>query len=98
VIVGGGGSIYAECVAIVVGLKPEVEARLQAEADANGVPLAEFAGRVIAEHTAAGGFRTPEELERHLMSLVEECRRLPSLDGRSADEIIGYEHDGLPYL
>jgi hypothetical protein len=93
-----GVAIYGGCVAIVVELRPEIEARLQAEADANGVPLAELAGRVIAAHTAARRFRTPEELERHLMSLAEECRRLPALDGRSADEIIGYDDDGLPYL
>jgi hypothetical protein len=54
-------------VAIVLELKPEVEAR------------------------------TPEELKSHLMSIAKEWHKLPSLGGRTADEIIGYDDDGLPY-
>ena len=63
--------------AILLELKPDVEARLQAEAEANGLPLADFAGR--------------------LMSLASECQALPLLDRRSADEIVGYDDDGLPH-
>jgi len=84
--------------AILVELKPEVEARLQAEADEKGLPVSELAGRLIAEHAAAPPATTHEELYRCLMRPADECRALPSLDGRAADEIVGYDGNGLPYL
>lgn len=33
---------------------------------------------------------------RRLMRLADEMARLPTLDTRSADEIIGYDEHGLP--
>ena len=83
--------------AIVVELKPEIEARLQAEAKARGVPVADFAGKLIENHASAMPFRTPEELENRLMSLAKECRALPVLDGHAVEEILGYGDLGLPY-
>lgn len=32
----------------------------------------------------------------HLLHLARRCARLPELDPRSPDEIIGYDEDGLP--
>lgn len=37
-----------------------------------------------------------EELIRHLTNIALHCAALPDLDSRSADEIIGYDENGLP--
>lgn len=44
---------------------------------------------------------TPEKADlaartARVLAIVEEIRKLPVLDPRSPDEIIGYDEDGLP--
>jgi antitoxin VapB len=87
--------------AILLELKPEIEARLQAEAHAKGLPVAELAGKLIEEHTisvqvVAAHKRTPEEMMRRLMEIAKQMHALPTLDTRTADEIIGYDEYGMP--
>lgn len=40
-----------------------------------------------------GSKSTPDLLEE-LMTIAERCSRLPDLDPRSAEEIMGYDNDG----
>jgi antitoxin VapB len=40
--------------------------------------------------------RTPEEKYRDVMKIVKHISRLPVLDNRSAEEILGYDEHGLP--
>ena len=40
--------------------------------------------------------RTKRRLADQLDEIARHCAALPVLDGRSADEIIGYEENGLP--
>ena len=48
----------------------------------------------LARLRAARGRRRP--LRDELREIGERCAALPTLDGRSADEILGYDDDGLP--
>ena len=37
-----------------------------------------------------------EERKKRILKIVEEMHKLPILDFRSADELVGYDEDGLP--
>jgi len=83
---------------------PDLEAKLRALAATTGEPPAVVARRALVralgEHAPASP-RTlsPEERARRraiLLEHQEEMARLPELDPRSADEIIGYDEHGLP--
>jgi antitoxin VapB len=37
-----------------------------------------------------------EERKKRILKLVAEMHKLPILDFRSADELVGYDEDGLP--
>lgn len=40
--------------------------------------------------------RSHRRLADELMEIAERCARLPELDPRTADEILGYDENGLP--
>jgi antitoxin VapB len=40
--------------------------------------------------------RQQPSLAEELVRIGKECAALPVLDGRTADEILGYDEDGLP--
>ncbi len=40
--------------------------------------------------------RSPEEIEKRLKEIAERVAALPILDGRSPDDIIGYNETGVP--
>jgi antitoxin VapB len=40
--------------------------------------------------------RTGRPLASELDAIAEHCASLPTLDSRTADEILGYDRDGLP--
>ena len=42
------------------------------------------------------GRRRDASLAEELLAIGERCSRLPVLDPRSADEILGYDQNGLP--
>lgn len=42
------------------------------------------------------GRRTAPSLKDELLAIARRCSALPDLDTRSADEIIGYDDDGIP--
>ena len=41
--------------------------------------------------------RDPAQIEKALREIGERCSKLPVLDDRTADEILGYGEDGLPH-
>lgn len=41
--------------------------------------------------------RTKRRLADELEEIAEHCASLPVLDGRSAEEILGYDESGLPH-
>ena len=42
------------------------------------------------------GRRTVPDLEQDILAISDRCSRLPTLDQRSAEEILGYNEAGLP--
>lgn len=76
-----------------------------AEVEQQAAELAELTG---ASKTAAVGNAVARQLARlradragrslvdELDAIAERCSSLPVLDDRSADEILGYDDDGLP--
>jgi antitoxin (DNA-binding transcriptional repressor) of toxin-antitoxin stability system len=58
------------------------------------IPMKEDAGRK-AQNSSGGNPR--RKLMRDLEKILRRVDRLPVLDDRSPDEIIGYDKDGLPH-
>ena len=50
----------------------------------------------LFEKVRAENLRPTRSGEQEIQSLLEKFRALPILDERSADEIIGYDENGLP--
>lgn len=50
----------------------------------------------LFEKVRAESLRPTRSGEQEIQSLLEQFRALPILDERSADEIIGYDENGLP--
>jgi len=62
-----------------------------------GQSMARAVKQAVAEKLAVVESEEDKEaLVADLMRIVEEASRLPVLDNRSADEIIGYDEFGLP--
>ena len=40
------------------------------------------------------GSRTEQDLVEQILDIATRCGRLPDLDGRTAEEILGYRYDG----
>ena len=88
---------YSEVMAIMLELKPDVEARLVSQAEADGLPVNDYVEKLVQEHAGTRAPReTPQEFAARLMRIVKKFDELPTLDHRSADEIIGYDEYGLP--
>lgn len=74
------------------------------EADSLAKELAGYTGETVAQAViTALRERLEREKRRNQPSLAErlvqigrECAALPVLDGRTPDEILGYDEDGLP--
>ena len=81
-------------------IKDEKADRLARElAQATGETLTEAVTRALEERL--GRFRRRSEAEvqarrRAMIEVIEEIKKLPVLDPRSPDEIIGYDEHGLP--
>ena len=85
---------------LTLEINPDTESILQSEAVATGLPVADLARRWIEDQAARASHParpvSQQALRDRLVDLAEQCRALPILDHRSADEIIGYDSFGLP--
>ena len=83
--------------AIMIELKPELEARLAAQAQASGLPIDLYVERVLERQATRvlAPSETPAAMDR-LLQIARAFDELPDLDPRSADEILGYNDIGLP--
>jgi antitoxin VapB len=81
-------------------IKDEKADRLARElAQATGETLTEAVTRALEERL--GRYRRGSEAEiearrRGMMEILKEMDKLPVLDNRTPDEILGYDEDGLP--
>ncbi|MCP5110536.1 MAG: type II toxin-antitoxin system VapB family antitoxin [bacterium] len=75
------------------------------EADKLARTLAERTGETITEAVVKAlqerlqredGRRSVPNLKEELLAIGRRCAALPDIDTRSADEIIGYDKDGVP--
>ena len=62
-----------------------------------GESLTEAVTRALEERLKRVAPRKADrDLVRRLNAIAKECAALPELDSRSAEEIIGYDENGLP--
>lgn len=75
---------------------PETNRLARALADATGESITEAIRRALEERLARETRRARPALVAALGRIQERAARLPVLDARSADEIIGYDAAGAP--
>ena len=82
---------------------PELERLIHEEATRTGRPPVEVLRRALSAagvtSRGARGEVSPEEQARRMeviRQIQEEVARLPVLDPRPADELLGYDENGLP--
>jgi antitoxin VapB len=77
----------------------EVERLIRQLADRRGVSMTEALRQAVASEIARDEATRKAEVEARLariMAIVAEMQTLPVLDNRTADEILGYDENGLP--
>jgi antitoxin VapB len=76
---------------------PETEKLADTLARLTGETKTEAVTRALRDRLArVRRERTHRRLADDLDEIARECARLPVRDGRSADEILGYDENGLP--
>ena len=77
---------------------PETELLVKRLAEISGTSTDEAVHAAVAEKLdRANGLNSEQrKLVDDLMAIAKDCARLPILDPRSADEILGYDENGLP--
>ena len=75
---------------------PEADRLARELADKTGETLTETVIVALRERLKREGAKSPLSLKDEIMEISRRCAALPSLTGRSADEIIGYDEHGLP--
>ena len=65
-------------------------------AERTGETVTEAVLQALRERLARTEGATPDVLRRQLAEIRRRCAELPVRDPRPADEILGYDADGLP--
>lgn len=83
---------------MTLNIKDPVTDRLARElADATGESLTEAVRRAIEDRLAkVARASSSDDVLSLYMSIIDRGRRMPIIDSRSEDEILGYDDDGLP--
>jgi len=76
---------------------PEADRLARELAQQTGESITEAVTTALRERLRRVGRQKPmKSLADELDAIALECAALPELDSRSADEIIGYDENGLP--
>jgi antitoxin VapB len=76
---------------------PEVEQLARKVSSLTGEPITEAIGKSLEERLERlERVRNTEKLRRDIDEILARVDALPELDTRTADEIIGYDENGLP--
>jgi len=75
---------------------PEADRLARELAATTGESLTDAVTEALRERLAREHDRRAVDMRRQLHRLVDEVRRMPVLDDRPADEILGYDERGLP--
>lgn len=65
-------------------------------AERTGETVTEAVLQALRERLARTKEAAPEVIKRELAEIRRRCAELPVRDARPADEILGYDADGLP--
>jgi len=80
---------------ILVDVSPEVEARLAAEAEARGIPLEAYAGKILEEnlpiYATGTGILAPGDVEAMTRELTRGSENLPVLPPEATERASFYE-------
>ncbi len=80
---------------MALSIKSETADRLARElSELTGTSITEAVTNALAQQVDAA--RRVRQKRRSVLDLALEFRRLPVIDPRPADEIIGYDSNGLP--
>ncbi len=77
----------------------EVETLIRQLADQRGISMTEALRQAVAHEIARDAEAKAAAVQARVarvMAIVAELQKLPVLDNRSADEILGYDENGLP--
>ena len=76
---------------------PETEKNVRALAAATGEPIAEAVNKAAVDRLRLVTVKKDDpKMMENIYALLERVDALPRLDKRTADEIIGYDENGLP--
>lgn len=76
---------------------PETDRLARELAEATGETITQAVHRALRERLARlVGRRRRRPLEQDIARIQQRVSRLPVLDARSADEVLGYDERGLP--
>lgn len=75
---------------------PEADRLARKLARVTGETITEAVTKAIRERFVRETGRNPAVVLAEIDRIVAEVAQLPVLDGRTADEIIGYDENGLP--
>ena len=75
---------------------PQADRLARELARTTGETLTEAVTTAIRQRLVRETGRNPDTFEADVERIVAEVSRLPVLDDRTADEIIGYDEHGLP--
>jgi antitoxin VapB len=75
---------------------PETDRLARALAAVTGESLTEAIRRALHERLERESHRARRGIDAEIRRIQERIARLPTLDPRSADDILGYDEHGLP--
>ena len=75
---------------------PEADRLARELAARTGETITQTVLNALRERLKREGAKSPLSLKDEIMEISRRCAVLPDLDRRSADEIIGYDENGLP--
>ena len=75
---------------------PEVVRLARELAARTGETITQTVLNALRERLKREGAKSPLSLKDEIMEISRRCAALSDLDRRSADEIIGYDENGLP--
>jgi len=74
---------------------PQVEGMARRLAEESGESLTQAVLHALEDRLARiRGSRTEQDLVEQILDIARRCGSLPDLDGRTAEEILGYRDDG----
>lgn len=75
---------------------PKAAALARELAERTGESVSDAVLHALEHEIARNPPRREKASKEELLKIIEEMRKLPVLDSRSPEELVGYDEDGLP--